>query len=106
MGKTSVPELAAVLRRASLLVGNHSGPMHLADAFGRPMVIFFSGTDLESQWRPRASRAVLLRRPTPCSPCRRFECPYHMECLDIPAEEAGEQIVRLCREVYGPAGSS
>ncbi len=86
-GQTSVPELAAVIARSRLVLANDSGPMHLADATGRPMVILYSGTELEEQWRPRGAPARLLRRPTACSPCYRFDCPYHMECLDIaPAE--------------------
>ena len=82
-GATSVPELAAVLRRARLVVANNSGPMHIADAFARPQVVLFSGTEHESQWSPRTSRARLLRRATRCSPCHAFTCPYDMECLDI-----------------------
>ncbi|HSK10594.1 MAG TPA: glycosyltransferase family 9 protein [Vicinamibacterales bacterium] len=94
-GDIGVTQLAAVVARARLLVGNNSGPMHLADAVGCPMVILFSGTDLEEQWRPRRAPAVLLRRPTPCRPCYRFECPYQMECLDIPPEE----VVSACEAV-------
>ncbi len=98
VGRTSVPELAALLSRARLLVGNDSGPMHVADAFGRPMVILFSGTDLEDQWRPRGSPARLLRRPTFCSPCYRFECPYDMECLQIsPGEVVRHALDLLAR---------
>lgn len=79
--------LAAILSRARLLVGNNSGPMHLADAVRCPMVILYSGTDLEEQWRPRSAPSILLRRATPCHPCYGFECPYQMECLDVPPEE-------------------
>jgi ADP-heptose:LPS heptosyltransferase len=79
--------MAAVLRRSRLVLANDSGPMHLADAFGRPMVILFSGTEIEEQWRPRGAPARLLRRPTDCAPCYRFHCPFQMECLDIPPEE-------------------
>lgn len=86
-GQTTVPQLAALIRRASLLLANDSGPMHIADALETPMVITFSGTDLESQWRPRTAPAVILRRPTACAPCYRFECPTALECLDIPPEE-------------------
>ncbi|RPJ54684.1 MAG: glycosyltransferase family 9 protein [Acidobacteria bacterium] len=89
-GDSSVVELAAIVARARLLVGNNSGPMHLADACRCPMVILYSGTDLEEQWQPRRAPATLLRRPTPCEPCYRFECPYHMECLDIPASEVAD----------------
>ena len=92
---TSITELAATVARARLLLGNNSGPMHLADACRCPMVILYSGTDLEEQWQPRRSPATLLRRPTPCEPCYRFECPYHMECLDIPASAVADACVEM-----------
>ncbi|MDQ4077193.1 MAG: glycosyltransferase family 9 protein [Chloroflexota bacterium] len=96
VGQTSVPELAAIIRRAALVVANDSGPMHLADAFQRSMVILYSGTEYESQWRPRSAPTKLLRRPTDCSPCYRFQCPYQMECLDIPPTEVvAEALVLL-----------
>ena len=83
VGRTSLAVLAAVVAAADLVVANDSGPMHLADAFDRPQVVLYSGTELESQWRPRRSPCRLLRVPTPCSPCYRFTCPYDMACLDI-----------------------
>jgi ADP-heptose:LPS heptosyltransferase len=95
VGQTSVPELAAVIHRARLVIANDSGPMHMADAFNRPMVILFSGTEYESQWRPRRAPAKLLRRPTSCSPCYRFDCPYDMECLDIPPQEVVAEALRM-----------
>jgi len=42
MGKTSLAQLAAVVRRAALAVGNDTGPMHMAAAFGVPSVVLFS----------------------------------------------------------------
>ncbi len=41
-GKTDFFLLAAVIRRAALAVGNDTGPMHLAAAFGVPSVVLFS----------------------------------------------------------------
>ncbi len=98
VGQTSVPELAAVVRRARLVVCAHSAPMHLADALRRPVVVLFSGTDLESQWMPRNTPARVLRRPTDCSPCYGFQCPYMMECLDIPPGEVVQNAVALLEE--------
>lgn len=97
-GQTSVPELAAILARASLLLGNDSGPMHLAEAFARPMVIVFSGTDLESQWGPRQAPARMLGRPTACAPCYRFICPTALECMDIPPAEVAANAFALLEE--------
>ncbi len=98
VGKTTVSEMAGVIRRAALLIANDSAAMHLADAFRRPMVILFSGTEYESQWRPRRAPSLLLRQPTDCSPCYAFRCPYNMECLDIAPERVVDGAIRMMRE--------
>lgn len=95
VGQTSIPEMAAVIQRSQLVIANDSGPMHIADALARPMVILFSGTELEQQWQPRKALAQLLRRPTDCSPCYRFNCLYQMECLDIPPAEVATTCLNL-----------
>ena len=104
-GQTDIAVLAALLARARLLIANDSGPMHLADAVGCPMVILYSGTDLESRWRPRCAPSRILRRPTACSPCYRFTCPYNLECLAIPPAEVVAHALGLwgetTREVAG-----
>ncbi len=86
-GKTSVAQMAGIIHRTSLVVANDSAPMHIADALDRPMIILFSGTEYERQWEPRRAPARLLRRATDCAPCYQFQCPFNMECLDIPPEE-------------------
>lgn len=106
VGLTSVPELAAIIQRAGLVIANNSASLHIADAFGRPMVILYSGTELESQWRPRNAPARLLRRPTPCSPCYTFECPYAMECLDIPPQEVVSTALEMLSQGRSPATQS
>jgi lipopolysaccharide heptosyltransferase II len=97
LGQTDVPELAAVIRRSALLIANDSGPMHFGEAFLRPMVILYSGTELESQWQPRFAPTRLLRRPTHCSPCYNFKCPSNMECLDIPPDEVVAEALSLLK---------
>lgn len=92
-GGLDVPGLAALLADADLAVCNNSGGMHLSDAVGTPLVVTFAGTELEEQYRPRGTDAVLLRRPTTCSPCRTFVCPFAHECLDLdPARVAAAAI--------------
>jgi len=87
IGTTRLPQLAALIANAQLVLTNNTSTMHLADATRTKSVILFAGTEYESQWRPRNSPSRLLRRPTPCSPCYAFTCPYNLECLDIPPEE-------------------
>jgi ADP-heptose:LPS heptosyltransferase len=76
--------------------------MHMADALGTPMVVLFSGTELESQWAPRRAPAHLLRRPTDCSPCYASACPYEMQCLYI----APETVVRAAIDLLRAADAS
>ncbi len=42
-GKTSLSELAGILRRAVGVIGNDTGPMHLAAALNTPTLALFSG---------------------------------------------------------------
>ncbi len=97
IGTTTLPQLAALVANAQLVLTNNTATMHLADATRTPNVVLFAGTEYESQWRPRHSPSRLLRRPTPCSPCYAFTCPYNLECLDIPPAEvvaAGLEVVK------------
>ncbi len=87
VGATDVPELAALVEGARLVLTNNTSTMHFADALRTPCLVLFSGTELEEQWRPRDTPHRLLRRETFCSPCYAFTCPYDLECLDIPSEE-------------------
>lgn len=87
VGQTSVLELAEVIKRSTLVITNNSASLHLADAFNRPVVALYSGTEYKTQWEPRFAPARLLKVETDCSPCYSFQCPYSMECLDIHPEE-------------------
>jgi ADP-heptose:LPS heptosyltransferase len=53
-------DVAAVLGRAALYIGNDSGVSHLAGAVGTPGVVLFGPTD-PHRWRPVAGRLVALR---------------------------------------------
>lgn len=90
VGRTTLAEYAALVERAALVICGNTLPLHLADATGTPVLVLYSGTDWEEQWRPRATPARLLRRPTPCHPCYLFECPIGQPCLDISPEEVVE----------------
>lgn len=95
IGLTRLPEMAAVIECARVVIANNSGSMHIAAAFNRPMVILFAGTELIEQWAPATAGAVMLNRPVPCSPCHAFRCPYQMECLDISPEEVASAAAGL-----------
>lgn len=95
VGRTTLGEFAALVDRAALVVCGNTLPLHLADALDTPVLALYSGTDLDAQWRPRHTRSRLLRRPTACHPCYRFDCPIGQPCLDIPPEEAAAAALEL-----------
>lgn len=75
----TLPELAALLERCALYVGNDSGPAHLAAAAGIPTVTIH-GPSSPGRTAPRGGKGphAAVSAGFPCSPCReRFfrECP-------------------------------
>lgn len=56
----TVPMLAARFARASLYVGNDTGPLHLAGAVGCPTVGIYGWTD-PREWKPVGSRVRAVR---------------------------------------------
>lgn len=98
VGDTTLMEYAALVEAASLVLCGNTLPLHLADAVGTPLVVLYSGTDYEEQWRPRSTLSVLLREPTPCHPCYLFDCPIGQPCLAVSPERvvaAAEQMLTV-----------
>ena len=54
VGQTSLLDLAAVMRGARLVVGNDTGPMHIASLSGAPCIVLFGPDSRPSLSRPRA----------------------------------------------------
>lgn len=102
--KTTLPELAAIIRHASLTIASNSVIIQFADVFGCPMVILHSETDMVSQWMPRNASARLLSRPAICSHCcNQANCLNGINCLDIrPEEVAIAAFELLSGETYEP----
>jgi heptosyltransferase-2 len=79
-GKTSVRGLMALIRNCNLFITNDSGPMHIAAAFGVPLVAIFGSTD-HATTAPYTERAVLVRKDIECAPCKLRECPTDHRCM-------------------------
>jgi ADP-heptose:LPS heptosyltransferase len=95
IGQTDVCQFASLVAHSRVVLTGNTSALHLADATGVPVVVPYSGTELESQWAPRSAPARLLVRSTACSPCYTFSCPFDHECVDIPPEVIVEAAVEL-----------
>lgn len=73
-GRLTIDQLAALLRRADAVIGNDSGPAHLAAAVDSDVIVLFSGTNDPALWRPWGERVRVLRNPVLCSPCFLTQC--------------------------------
>ncbi len=91
-----LPELAAILNRCSVFVGNDSGITHLAAAAGVPVVSLFGPTN-PRVWGPRGKHVTILGGGAACSPCSREMMQHcaHQTCLEhISVEEVYEAVVQ------------
>ncbi|WP_299652659.1 glycosyltransferase family 9 protein [uncultured Jannaschia sp.] len=77
-GETNLPELAALIVRAPVLVTMNIGPAHLAAALGTPVVDLYALTNLQhAPWRGRG-----LFRGGLCRVCLKSVCfEGHHRCL-------------------------
>jgi heptosyltransferase-2 len=79
-GRTTVRQLMALIKRCRLFITNDTGPMHIAAAFGVPLVAIFGPTN-PAATSPYGPGHELVRHPVECSPCLLRECPIDHRCM-------------------------
>lgn len=89
-----LPALAALLRRARLVLGGDSGPTHLAHALGTPVLMVLGPTDPEVNGPYGAPERAVWRR-LPCSFCHRRFAETKACLLEIPAGRVAERAAEL-----------
>ncbi len=92
-----LPNLAALLERCTVFLGNDSGITHLATAVGTPSVALF-GSTAPRIWGPRGGHVAILHHQTPCSPCDdrlRRRCPHRICMERIAISEVKEALLFL-----------
>lgn len=82
--RTGLRQTCAVLERASVLVTNDSGPLHLAAGVRTPVVALFGPTAPAWGFYPAGRNDMVLERPLKCRPCSlhgKRGCANGLECL-------------------------
>lgn len=85
-GRTSVPEMTALLSMSRVLVSNDSGPGHVASAVGTPVVSVFGPTVPAFGYTPFGDQNVVVEHASldcrPCHPHGPEVCPLgHHRCM-------------------------
>ena len=91
-GKTSVSQLASLLRRCALFISNDSGPVHIASALAVPVIAIFGRRQpglSPRRWGPVGEAAVVLHKDSACQACLAHLCRQGFACIKaITPEEA------------------
>ncbi len=77
-GETNVSQLASILLKCDILIGNDSGPMHLAAAVGIQTIGLFGPGDPE-RFGPVGEMCFIIRKKPDCPPCSGKVCKFGSE---------------------------
>ncbi len=96
VGRTTLPQLAAVLAQCRLLLTNDTGPMHLAVGVGTPVIDLSVGHVDFRETGPYGPGHWIVQPDLGCAPCGFDQVCLHHACKDrlVP-----DQIAALCLHV-------
>lgn len=83
-GKTTVSQLASLLRRCCLFISNDSGPVHIATAVGVPVAAIFGRGQpglSPRRWGPTGKDDIVLHKDVGCNACLAHNCQKGFACL-------------------------
>ncbi|MCX5709891.1 MAG: lipopolysaccharide heptosyltransferase II [Candidatus Omnitrophica bacterium] len=82
-GKTTLMQLAALLKKSRLLITNDSAIMHLASYLNVPVLAVFGPTD-ENKYGPWSIASSVVRKSIYCRPCEKAACKSgSLKCLEL-----------------------
>jgi lipopolysaccharide heptosyltransferase II len=83
-GKTSVSQLATILKKCQLFISNDSGPVHIASAVGIPVISIFGRNQKglsPLRWGPLGRKDRVLHKEVGCIECLAHNCVKEFACL-------------------------
>lgn len=99
-GRTKMAEMIAALAFARLIIGNDSGPLHVAVALNRPAVSIYGPTDPEFVG-PYGQLDRVIRFNVDCFPCRNKTCSHHSCMKGVGVEDVWAKVCEVLRNESG-----
>lgn len=93
----TISEVADYISVADLVVTVDTGPMHIASAYGVPMVVISQSHDVHLRLSPLSDFEVVKRRDLDCLNCQRHRCPidpYNPPCGQIDPKKLADAVNR------------
>ena len=98
VGRTTITELAALIRRCSVFISSDSAPMHIASSLDVPLIAIFGPTDPKRHLVPPTAYQVFWKE-IQCSPCYLRSCPIGLICMKkIGVQEVLESTLHFVNE--------
>jgi heptosyltransferase-2 len=101
VGKLSLTQLGAVLKRCDLLVSGDTGPMHLATAVKIPVVALFGAIEPRRTGPVGKGHRVIQHTEVKCVPCNAKTCKNttYLECMEkITVDEVFSVVAEMLNE--------
>ncbi len=97
VSKTSLRELALLVKNSQALVSCDSLALHLGSAFKIPSVGLFGGSSLTvTETGPYYDSASIgINTPLSCFPCRKKTCAHHTCMTELSADQVGAELVQI-----------
>jgi heptosyltransferase-3 len=97
--KSSISQLAALIRRCNLVIANDSGPMHISAALGIPTLGIFGPTNPKFHRPYSPISDFIIKEDLHCIICNKLVCQYQHECMtELDVKTVIEKIQVLLNE--------
>lgn len=83
VGKTTIPQLAALLHRCEVLITGDTGPMHISVATGTPVISMFLASAYGFETGPYGDGNIVLQPVIGCGPCNPNKACSKPDCHDM-----------------------
>jgi len=95
-GKTSINELAVLIKKCNVFISADSSPLHIASAVGTPFIALFGPTD-QRRHLPPGKNYIVINKKLKCSPCYKTKCRTKRCMVEISPAEVFTAVEKLLK---------
>ncbi len=95
-GKTSINELAVLIKKCNVFVSADSSPLHIASAVGTAFIALFGPTN-PHRHLPPGKNYIVINKNLNCSPCYKTKCRAKRCMVEITPAQVFEAVEKLLK---------